>query len=103
MTIQVAIVVVHPEGALVLLLQILASLLEVRQLSPAGLSGTASTDTVTLAQGPHGLPDGHPARLAVVEVGQAPGVRPHLTRVQELSGNLLSEPYIVAASSPLPL
>ena len=72
-------------------------------MSPAGLGGAAPAHAVTLAQGPHGLPDRHPPRLAVVEVGQGPGVGPSLAAVQELPAHLLPELDVVAAAAPLPL
>ena len=101
--VQSSVAVVHSQSSLVLLFQIFARLLEVTELPPTCLSGAGSTDSVTLAQGLHGLPDGHPPGLAVVEVGQGPGVGPSLARVQELSGHDLAKLDIVTAASPLPL
>ena len=47
---------------------------------------------MTLAESLHGLPDGHPARLVVVEVGQGGGaILANLPCVQELPGNLGAE------------
>ena len=101
--VQLAVIVVHSQGSLVLLLQIFPRLSELAQLPPAGLGGAAATDSVTLAESLHGLPDGHPARLAVVEGRQTPGLGARLSGVQELAGHLLSVPHIVAAPAPLPV
>ena len=84
-------------------LQIFPSCPELPELPPAGLSGAAATDSVTFAQSLQGLPHSHPARLAVVQVGQAPGLRARLSGVQELPGDLLAVPNVVAAAAPLPV
>ena len=99
---QDAVAVVHLGGVLVLLLQVVAHLLEVPQLSPAGLSGAAPTDSVTLAESPHGLPHSDPAGLVVVEVGEADGLLGAPVRVEELLADLLPEAEVVAAAAPLP-
>ena len=99
---QDAVAGLHLGGVLVLLLQVVADLLEVSQLSPAGLGGAAPTDSVTLAESPHGLPDSDPPGLVVVEVGQADGLLGVPVQVEELLADLLPEAEVVAAAAPLP-
>ena len=97
-----AVAVVHLGGVLVLLLQVVAHLLEVPQLSPAGLSSAAATDSVTLAESPHGLPHSDPAGLVVVQVGEADGLLGAPVLVEELLADLLPEAEVVTAAAPLP-
>ena len=99
---QDAVAVVNLGGVLVLLLQVVAHLLEVPQLSPAGLSSAAATDSVTLAESPHGLPHSDPAGLVVVQVGEADGLLGAPVLVEELLADLLPEAEVVTAAAPLP-
>ena len=99
---QNTVAVVHLGGVLVLLLEVVADLFEVSELSPACLSGTTTAHSVTLAEGPHGLPHGHSPGLVVVEVGEADGLLGGPVLVQELLADLLPEGEIVAAAAPLP-
>ena len=52
---QDAVAVVHLGGVLVLLLEVVADLFEVPELSPAGLGGARTRHSVTLAHSPHCL------------------------------------------------
>ena len=64
---QNTVAVVHLGGVLVLLLEVVADLFEVSELSPAGLSGTTAAHSVTLAESPHGLPHSDPAGVHVLQ------------------------------------
>ena len=99
---QDAVAVVHLGGVLVLLLEVVADLFEVPELSPAGLGGAAPADSVALAESSHCLPDGHPTGLVVVEVGQADRLLGGPVLVEELLADLLPEGEVVAAAAPLP-
>ena len=100
---QDTVAVVHLGCLLVLLLQIVSHLVEVPQLSPAGLSGAAPAHPVTLAQCSHGLPHRDPPSLVVVKVGQAHRLLVLPVHVEELLADLFSEHQVVTASSPLPV